>query len=76
MLRGDDSIEILGSPEMTLEVISPTSVEKDTVHLRRLYWKAGYLACLSLCLCVSVVQLRCYAGPHRKLPFLFRTLPL
>jgi Uma2 family endonuclease len=41
ILRGDDSLEVIGSPDMTLEVISPTSVEKDTVHLRRLYWEAG-----------------------------------
>ncbi len=37
---GDDTIEIIGSPDMALEVISPTSVEKDTVHLMRLYWEA------------------------------------
>jgi Uma2 family endonuclease len=41
ILRGDDSLEIIGSPDMTLEVISPTSVEKDTVDLRRLYWEAS-----------------------------------
>ncbi len=41
LLRGDDSVEVMGSPDMTLEVISPTSVEKDTVDLRRLYWEAG-----------------------------------
>ncbi|MBI2808386.1 MAG: Uma2 family endonuclease [Planctomycetes bacterium] len=41
ILRGDDSIEVIGSPDMTLEVVSPTSVEKDTVTLRRLYWEAG-----------------------------------
>ena len=40
-MRGDDSIEVFGSPDMTLEVVSPTSVEKDTVDLRRLYWEAG-----------------------------------
>jgi Uma2 family endonuclease len=40
LLGGDDSLEVIGSPDMTLEVISPTSVEKDTVHLRRLYWEA------------------------------------
>ncbi len=37
---GDDTIEIIGSPDMTLEVVSPTSVEKDTVHLMKLYWEA------------------------------------
>ncbi|MBM3997544.1 MAG: Uma2 family endonuclease [Planctomycetes bacterium] len=41
LLHGDDSLEIIGSPDMTLEVVSPTSVEKDTVTLRRLYWEAG-----------------------------------
>src|SRR5262245_59370455 len=41
ILRGDDSLEVMGSPDMTLEVISPTSVEKDTIDLRRLYWEAG-----------------------------------
>ena len=41
LLRDDDSCEIIGSPDMTLEVISPTSVTKDTVDLRRLYWEAG-----------------------------------
>ena len=37
----DDTIEVTGSPDMTLEVVSPTSVAKDTVQLRRLYWEAG-----------------------------------
>jgi Uma2 family endonuclease len=37
----DDTIEVTGSPDMTLEVVSATSVEKDTVELRRLYWEAG-----------------------------------
>jgi Uma2 family endonuclease len=41
LVRGDDSVEVIGSPDMTLEVVSPTSVEKDTVDLRRLYWEAG-----------------------------------
>src|SRR5207245_349957 len=30
-----------GTPEMVLEVVSATSVEKDTVELRELYWQAG-----------------------------------
>ena len=38
--EGDDAIEVIGSPDMTLEIIRPTSVQKDTVHLRRLYWEA------------------------------------
>jgi Uma2 family endonuclease len=38
---GDDALEVEGSPDMVLEVISPTSVEKDMVVLRDLYWRAG-----------------------------------
>ncbi len=34
-------IEMEGSPNMTLEVVSTSSVKKDTVDLRGLYWKAG-----------------------------------
>ena len=41
IVGGDDALEVIGSPDMTLEVISPTSVAKDTVQLRRLYWEAG-----------------------------------
>ncbi len=41
LVRGKTSLEVLGTPDMTLEVISPTSVEKDTVVLRHLYWLAG-----------------------------------
>ncbi len=40
---GTDYIELEGSPEMTLEVVSDTSVQKDTVDLVELYWKAGVL---------------------------------
>jgi Uma2 family endonuclease len=36
-------IELEGSPEMTLEVVSDSSVAKDTVRLRRQYWRAGVL---------------------------------
>jgi Uma2 family endonuclease len=32
-----------GSPEMVLEVVSESSVEKDTVDLRGMYWRAGIL---------------------------------
>lgn len=39
--EGDDTLEILGTPDMVLEVISPTSVEKDTIVLRERYWEAG-----------------------------------
>lgn len=34
-------VEIDGSADMTLEVVSASSVEKDTVDLRELYWQAG-----------------------------------
>jgi hypothetical protein len=33
--------EVEGSPDMVLEVISPTSEHKDTVVLREAYWQAG-----------------------------------
>ena len=33
-------IELVGTPDMVLEVVSKTSVHKDTVELRRLYWLA------------------------------------
>lgn len=38
-----DFLELEGSPEMVLEVVSETSVQKDTVELRDLYWHAGIL---------------------------------
>lgn len=38
-----DFLELDGSPEMVLEVVSDTSVQKDTVELRELYWQAGIL---------------------------------
>jgi Uma2 family endonuclease len=34
-------VELEGTPDMVLEVVSASSVEKDTVILRDLYWKAG-----------------------------------
>ena len=34
-------MEVEGSPDIVLEVVSPSSVRKDTVVLRRLYWLAG-----------------------------------
>ncbi len=34
-------LEVEGTPDMVLEVISPTSVRKDTVVLRQAYWDAG-----------------------------------
>lgn len=39
--EGDDTLEVTGSPDMTLEVVSSTSVRKDTVQLPRLYWEAN-----------------------------------
>lgn len=38
-----DFLELEGSPEMVLEVVSDTSVHKDTEELRELYWRAGIL---------------------------------
>lgn len=38
--EGDHSLEVQGSPDMTLEVVSDTSVEKDLEILRDLYWRA------------------------------------
>jgi Uma2 family endonuclease len=34
-------VELEGSPDMALEVVSAGSVEKDTVRLRELYWQSG-----------------------------------
>ncbi len=34
-------LELEGSPDMVLEVVSSSSVEKDTIILRDLYWQAG-----------------------------------
>ncbi len=34
-------VEIVGSPDMVLEVVSSKSVRKDTQVLRGLYWEAG-----------------------------------
>ncbi len=39
--HGLASMEVEGTPDMVLEVISPSSVQKDTVVQRELYWKAG-----------------------------------
>ena len=43
MIEGaeDGVVELEGSPDMVLEVVSDSSVEKDTEVLRELYWKAG-----------------------------------
>ena len=34
-------VELEGSPDMVLEVVSQSSVEKDTVILKEAYWQAG-----------------------------------
>jgi Uma2 family endonuclease len=34
-------VELEGTPDMVLEVVSESSVDKDTVDLRRKYWRAG-----------------------------------
>lgn len=39
--EGEDSLEVEGTPDIVLEVVSPSSVQKDTVVLRNLYWRAG-----------------------------------
>lgn len=39
--RGRESIEVIGTPDMVLEVVSNASVEKDTVILPKLYAAAG-----------------------------------
>ncbi|MBX3439820.1 MAG: Uma2 family endonuclease [Planctomycetaceae bacterium] len=38
---GEGYIEITGTPDLVLEVVSRTSAQKDTVVLRKLYWQAG-----------------------------------
>ncbi|MCI0461788.1 MAG: Uma2 family endonuclease [Gemmataceae bacterium] len=38
--EGEDATEVLGSPDMVLEVVSRSSARKDTVILRGLYWEA------------------------------------
>jgi Uma2 family endonuclease len=39
--RGRESLEVIGSPDMVLEVVSTSSVQKDTILLRDLYAAAG-----------------------------------
>ena len=39
--KGRGHVELEGSPDMVLEVVSPSSVEKDIVILRQAYWEAG-----------------------------------
>lgn len=37
----EDGVEVLGTPDMVLEVVSPSSVRKDTKVLFEAYWQAG-----------------------------------
>ena len=39
--KEDGYVELEGSPDMVLEVVSDSSVEKDNDVLMDLYWKAG-----------------------------------
>ncbi len=39
--RDEGVVELEGTPDMVLEVVSTSSVHKDTVTLRELYWQAG-----------------------------------
>ena len=41
LLEGKESLEVIGTPDMVLEVVSPTTIHKDTVVLRDQYWQAG-----------------------------------
>ena len=38
--QGDDALEVVGSPDAVMEIVSKTSVKKDTEVLRDLYWQA------------------------------------
>jgi hypothetical protein len=46
--RGD-YVELVGAPDMVLEVVSNESVRKDTKMLRTLYWEAGRHRVLICC---------------------------
>jgi len=37
----DGCVELVGAPDMVLEVVSDSSVGKDTEEMRELYWRAG-----------------------------------
>ena len=39
--RSDDDVEVVGSPDLVVEVISPSSVAKDRQRLRKAYFDAG-----------------------------------
>jgi hypothetical protein len=38
---GSGFLELVGTPDLVMEIVSKTSVDKDTVLLRDLYWRAG-----------------------------------
>jgi Uma2 family endonuclease len=38
---GEDETEVVGSPDMVVEIVSPSSVRMDTVRLPELYHRAG-----------------------------------
>ncbi len=40
LANGVDSMEVIGTPDMTLEIVSPMSVRKDKVILPELYHRA------------------------------------
>jgi Uma2 family endonuclease len=39
--RSEGYVEIEGSPDMVLEIVSRSSIYKDNVQLRQAYWEAG-----------------------------------
>ena len=39
--ENEGHLELAGTPDMVLEIVSASSVEKDTVTLPGLYWRAG-----------------------------------
>ena len=39
--RDGGFVELEGSPDLVIEVVSPGTVRKDTVRLRQAYWEAG-----------------------------------
>src|SRR5262249_39969293 len=43
LIEGSDGgyVELVGTPDVVLEVVSRSSVRKDTVILKRAYWEAG-----------------------------------
>lgn len=40
-VESDRYIEIEGAPDLTVEIVSDSTVRKDTVRLPRAYWRAG-----------------------------------